>query len=115
MRLARVHKRKRGLFFSSRGACSESVVHDARVDCEFQLIEMIMDADTVYEVIRFLPAAASVQLSRSSRTCHVLLTDPLTPQWCATSRRDLLLSRAVAGDLPLADVKNSEWTWERHH
>jgi len=41
--------------------------------------------------------------------------DPLTAQWCAESRRELLVSRSVPGDLPLADVKDSEWTWERLH
>lgn len=45
----------------------------------------------------------------------MLAVDPLTSRWCAESRRDLLVSRAVAGDLPLADVRDSEWTLERLH
>ena len=39
----------------------------------------------------------------------------MTARWCADSRRDLLVKRAVPGDLPLADVKEGEWTLERLH
>ena len=71
-------------------------------------------ADAMYEVVRLLPAAASIRLSRASHSFHTLLMDPLMPQWCAESRRALLVRRSVTGDLPLADVKDGEWTWARH-
>lgn len=83
----------------------------------FALVDAICDTDEFNELIRFLPAAASVRLSRCSRDINERVLHPTTATWCAESRRALLERKRRAGDLPLKSlgVQGVRWTLERLH
>lgn len=83
----------------------------------FALVNAICDDDVFNELIRFLPAAASVRLSRCSHAIHERVLHPTTAAWCAESRRALLERKRRAGDLPLKSLgaQGVRWTLERLH
>ena len=118
-----LRKRFRGLMFTTtkrpaHASCDMGDTHTDQVPethlpqpPDYQLLDRVAEVDTMLEVIRFLPAADTARLSRCSKEFHMLAVDPLTSRWCAESRRDLLVSRAVAGDLPLAGTGDHTTTW----
>lgn len=83
----------------------------------FALLDAICDTDEFNELVRFLPAAASVRLSRCSQAINSRVLHPTTAAWCAESRRALLERKRRAGDLPLKSLgaQGVRWTFERLH
>ncbi|KAL1524173.1 hypothetical protein AB1Y20_019082 [Prymnesium parvum] len=112
-----MRKRGRGLLFSTRAPRLPTVEPSiARAQPPgYQLIDELTSSETILEVIRHLPAKDTVALSRCCKAVHAVCVDKLTAAWCADSRRELLLSRARPGDLPLINVDDNEWTLERLH
>lgn len=81
----------------------------------FNIVAALMDAELpFYDLVLHLPAKDSARLAQTDRRSRQLLMDPATARWCAESRRSLLASRNVPGDLPLAPI-NCDWSLERLH
>lgn len=97
-----------------RRVARAAVPVDDAVD-SFNIVAALMDAELpFYDLVLHLPAQDSARLAQTSRRARELLMDPTTARWCAESRRALLTSRAVPGDLPLAP-DNCDWSLERLH
>jgi len=84
----------------------------------FPLLEELAECDEFHELVRLLPAVASARLALASRRLHTRVTHPHTAEWCAESRRELLLRRERTGNLPVgfqASLASGSWTLERLH
>ena len=90
----------------------------------FSLMSAIQELDEFNELVRWMPAKASVRLARTSHGLHQRLSDPSIAAWCAESRRALLERRRRTGDLTLGDgttgdhtlsAEGVRWTFERLH
>ena len=86
----------------------EAEMIDEPAPPSFSLLAELLDDDALMDVVRHTPALAAARLARVSTLARSRLLDPSLAQWCAASRKRLLLRRAVAGDLPLAFEKAVE-------